>query len=203
MQTKTCRQVRNFALLEPDDAEEDTKCESTEASATKRKKSTIVSWKKGHEVVLAYTPCDHDGKCSAGCPCFDTKNHCEKFCRCSSDCSNRFPGCRCKAQCSTNKCPCFFKSRECDPDVCKCAIDQPQDEKLCKNRNLQINQKKHLLLGRSDVSGWGIFAKDPIQKDEFISVSKHDFAKKMKLKFRFRFRNIVAKSSQPRKLNDV
>jgi hypothetical protein len=32
-------------------------------------------------------------------------------------------------------------------------------EDCCENMKLQLRQHKHLLLGRSDVSGWGAFVK--------------------------------------------
>jgi len=39
----------------------------------------------------------------------------------------------------------------------------------CGNVGIQYNLVKHLILGQSDVSGWGIFAGEPIPKGEYIA----------------------------------
>ena len=85
-------------------------------------------------------------------------------------------GCACaKGQCRTRACPCFAAARECDPDLCRRCTPTalrawaagggahvpslaPGDD-CCENMKLQLRQHKHLLLGRSSVSGWGAFVK--------------------------------------------
>jgi len=38
----------------------------------------------------------------------------------------------------------------------------------CNNFRLRLGQKKRVLMGVSDVQGWGAFLRDPAGKDEFI-----------------------------------
>ncbi|GJV04858.1 histone-lysine N-methyltransferase CLF-like protein [Tanacetum coccineum] len=45
---------------------------------------------------------------------------------------------------------------------------QKGDNYECKNMNLLLRQKQKVLLGTSDVSGWGAFLKNDVDKNEFI-----------------------------------
>lgn len=82
-------------------------------------------------------------------------------------------------QCRSRQCPCFAVDRECDPDVCRnCWIScgdgtldippQRSDSNDCENMKLLLKQRQRVLLGRSDVSGWGAFLKNSVGKHEYL-----------------------------------
>ncbi|XP_064395544.1 histone-lysine N-methyltransferase E(z)-like isoform X1 [Halichondria panicea] len=185
LRTKTCLEVFEHAqcvameMGQPKDRQ----------LAAKKKKKSMRSWTAHHRKIQSklegqvtsqsnYQPCDHPGvSCDSNCSCVSSRNFCEKFCRCSQECPNRFPGCRCRGSCSTKHCPCFLAVRECDPDLCNLcgagdgltAGSAGYSGCSCKNVSIQRGLSKHLLLAPSDVAGWGIFLKDRVQKNAFLS----------------------------------
>jgi histone-lysine N-methyltransferase EZH2 len=127
-----------------------------------------------------YTPCSCLFTCGKQCPCLLNGTCCEKYCGCSKSCKNRFRGCHCaKSQCCSRQCPCFAAGRECDPDVCRncwvgCGdgtLGGPPlrgDSYDCRNMKVMLKQQQRVLLGRSDVAGWGAFLKNPVGKHEYL-----------------------------------
>ncbi|KAJ8530908.1 hypothetical protein K7X08_023789 [Anisodus acutangulus] len=127
-----------------------------------------------------FNPCGCQGPCGKECPCIINGTCCEKYCGCPKSCKNRFRGCHCaKSQCRSRQCPCFAAGRECDPDVCRnCWIScgdgtlgvppQRGDSHECRNMKLLLKQQQRVLLGRSDVSGWGAFLKNTVGKHEYL-----------------------------------
>ncbi|XP_020090394.1 histone-lysine N-methyltransferase EZ1 isoform X2 [Ananas comosus] len=127
-----------------------------------------------------YNPCGCQSACGKQCPCLLNGTCCEKYCGCPKICKNRFRGCHCaKSQCRSRQCPCFAADRECDPDVCRnCWVgcgdgtlggpSQRGDNYECRNMKLLLKQQQRVLLGRSDVSGWGAFLKNSVGKHEYL-----------------------------------
>lgn len=127
-----------------------------------------------------YNPCGCQSVCGKQCTCLLNGTCCEKYCGCPKSCKNRFRGCHCaKSQCRSRQCPCFAADRECDPDVCRncwvgCGDDtlggppQRGDNYECRNMKLLLKQQQRVLLGRSDVSGWGAFLKNGVSKHEYL-----------------------------------
>jgi histone-lysine N-methyltransferase EZH2 len=137
------------------------------------KRSTEETWPQFH-------PCGCTGPCNSTCPCHGDANFCEKFCGCDPAwCGNRFQGCQCKCgvnfnkRCSTRQCPCLAAGRECDPDLCKLCIPTLHNTNepgyQCNNFRIRLRQKRRVLMGLSDVQGWGAFLAGPaVKKDEFL-----------------------------------
>jgi hypothetical protein len=142
--------------------------------------------------VCALRGCDHDGPCerdNPDCPCAQKGQFCEKFCGCSVEsCAYRFTGCAChvsRGKCCFDDqkgepCICIQLNRECDADLCgTCGAAEradpvnARDDKLhgsgCQNCALQRGVGKSLVLGRSQLHGYGVYAAEDIRKDEFIA----------------------------------
>lgn len=134
-----------------------------------------------------YVPCRHKGACSLeNCSCVQAGVFCEKYCGCNHKrptqsrfhspptCDNAFRGCTCKstAACCSKACPCFSWRRECDPDLCrtchKC-IDKKDGKSIkCQNEGLRLGLGRRVVIGRSTVHGWGVFAVADIPRNAII-----------------------------------
>nr|XP_043634143.1 histone-lysine N-methyltransferase CLF-like [Erigeron canadensis] len=146
-----------------------------------------------------YNPCGCQSICRDDCCCLISGTTCEKYCGCPRTCKIRFRGCHCaKSQCRSRQCPCFAANRECDPDVCRhCWIScgdgtlgtpgHKGDNYECRNMKLLLRQQQRVLLGKSEVSGWGAFLKDSVPKHEYLGeytgelISHHEADKRGKI----------------------
>ncbi|KAK9061866.1 hypothetical protein SSX86_019050 [Deinandra increscens subsp. villosa] len=146
-----------------------------------------------------YDPCECQSVCGGDCSCLANDTCCEKYCGCPKSCKIRFRGCHCaKSQCRSRQCPCFAANRECDPDVCRHCWISCGDGTLgspgkkgnsyeCQNMKLLLRQQQRVLLGRSEVSGWGAFLKNSVAKDEYLGeytgelISHHEADKRGKI----------------------
>ncbi|XP_062211017.1 histone-lysine N-methyltransferase EZ3-like isoform X2 [Phragmites australis] len=182
----------DFAETEQDYMEQDMAARTRICRRRGRNRKLKYTWKSaGHPTVrkrigdgkrcyTQYTPCGCQQMCGKDCPCVDNGSCCEKYCGCSKSCKNKFRGCHCaKSQCRSRQCPCFAASRECDPDVCRncwvsCgdgSLGEPPtrgDGYQCGNMKLLLKQQQRILLGRSDVAGWGAFIKNPVNKNDYL-----------------------------------
>ena len=126
---------------------------------------------------LTYIPCVHFGNeiCDEKCPC-SKRGYCEIYCKCNQIlCKFAYHGCHCsKGDCTTNHCPCFMNGRECNPHRCKncgfCSGMNNNDR--CKNIQLQQDFESKLIVGMSEIAGWGLFANEDIKKDCLIGEYK-------------------------------
>ncbi|KAL6648269.1 hypothetical protein ACP70R_012493 [Stipagrostis hirtigluma subsp. patula] len=182
----------DFAETEQDYMEQDMSARTRNSRRRGKSRKLKYSWKSaghptfrkrigdGKQCHTQYTPCGCQQTCGKDCPCVDNGTCCEKYCGCSKSCKNKFRGCHCaKSQCRSRQCPCFAASRECDPDVCRncwvsCgdgSLGEPPargDGYQCGNMKLLLKQQQRILLGRSDVAGWGAFIKNPVYKNEYL-----------------------------------
>jgi CXC domain/SET domain len=191
--TKPCWEIFNQMLALAPQHEENQKTPTRPKSRFQRKnppKRKGSYWRKNssthnHELRKPFRPCNHDGSCEdANCRCFRENVTCEPSCTCPGSCERRFQGCGCERKglmCWQNqdKCDCFQLNRECDPMLCKsCGVYEVLDpvnrhddailDGRCRNAAIQRGVPKRTLMGRSEVQGWGLFAGQDIEKDEFI-----------------------------------
>ena len=139
------------------------------------------SWYQAHtkaKIHPFYEPCMHPSRpCDEhNCSCIKNLFFCSKACLWARQSRNFYRGCGCKGSCSAKSCTCFAANRECDPDLCACdaCTDPPNQtavKQKCRNDNLTMNRRQHLLIAESSVpgGGWGVFTKYAVQKNEFLS----------------------------------
>ncbi len=155
------------------------------------KKKVVYSEQVGASRRPDYEACAHDGPCTRenNCSCVAKGLPCEKSCGCNlgrvcgdrvqaigtAYCNRAFVGCSCKSasSCKTVGCDCFALNRECDPDLCKscmvCEKDEDGNEtRKCRNSSLRMKELYRVVVGRSQVHGWGVYSTGVIPKGALI-----------------------------------
>ncbi|KAH7327297.1 hypothetical protein BKA65DRAFT_65457 [Rhexocercosporidium sp. MPI-PUGE-AT-0058] len=133
--------------------------------------------------------CGHPGPCLArpdgkgdSCPCATSNILCESFCGCSDDCPRRFTGCACTScglSCTTETCICIQMNRECGPECGTCGalarinpVNKYDDELFttgCQNVYLQRGVSKAMVMGESQLVGFGLYLAEAVKKGDFLS----------------------------------
>ncbi|KAK0122036.1 hypothetical protein ONS95_010301 [Cadophora gregata] len=133
--------------------------------------------------------CGHPGPCIArpgddetSCPCATANLLCESFCGCSDDCPRRFTGCSCLAfglSCTSDSCICIKMNRECGPECGSCGAlarinpANKYDDALfttgCQNIYLQRGVSKAMVMGESQLVGFGLYLAEPVKKGDYLS----------------------------------
>jgi SET domain len=141
--------------------------------SVKNYKPTWYNRYRDAEIFPFFFPCHHDEKCSDdNCTCIQRRFFCTKACGWGNESPNFFRGCGCKGPCKVN-CTCLLAKRECDPNLCKCDgfLDppgKPAVSQRCRNDSILMQRGPSLLIGRSEVSGWGLFTKHSLKAGDFV-----------------------------------
>ena len=152
-----------------------------------RDKTLRSGWSKlteahDHKEMRQANPCAHSGPCTISCPCVKANILCEAICSCPNDCPRRFTGCSCLELtgrcCSTENCICIQLNRECGPLCGSCGAverihpDNRHNDALfatgCQNVVLQRGVSKRLIIGESQLAGFGAYTAEFIPKGGFI-----------------------------------
>ncbi|EME89198.1 uncharacterized protein MYCFIDRAFT_25813, partial [Pseudocercospora fijiensis CIRAD86] len=122
---------------------------------------------------------------------------CEKSCSCSKTCPRKFQGCSCSSEKAgrshklvcfdDDRCACFQRGRECDPDLCGacgvCSVLDPVHKYRelrgqCRNASIQRGVAKHTMIGDSGIHGLGLYTCEDIRPHEFLGEYKGEIINK-------------------------
>ncbi|CAJ0764025.1 5367_t:CDS:10, partial [Entrophospora sp. SA101] len=176
IKSKSCQQIYlRSCHVDPFIKNKDSVEKTKEDTKKKAKKAAAVKIDNNAQKQNEYTTCNHPGEpCDKSCPCFKANVSCEKYCFCDPDCIRRFSGCDCHSTgggiCLDTNCHCFNSGRECDPDRCRCPASKCSHEppENCKNMPILKGCFKHTLVGISNVSGWGLYVMEYVNKNDYL-----------------------------------